>query len=63
MELPALIPCPFCGSIGLRFESHSLQQGYISCDQCGAQGPTGRLDYDNPPDPQTAAIEAWNRRS
>lgn len=52
-ETPAevLASCPFCGHHA-HYDSHS---DWVSCDGCGATGPTG--------DDQVSAIDAWNSRS
>ncbi len=55
-----LLPCPFCGSKQTRYCDESMT---INCSACGTQGPyRSRLIFPIL-DSETAAIDAWNRRS
>jgi hypothetical protein len=56
-----LLPCPFCGSINLRYQ-FSGSQGYIECNECGTQGPCDERAADPICDIE-AANSAWNRRT
>jgi hypothetical protein len=56
-----LLPCPFCGSSNLRYEFCG-SQGYIECNECGAQGPCDERAAD-PICSIEAAEAAWNRRA
>jgi hypothetical protein len=56
-----LLPCPFCGSINLRYQ-FSGSQGYIECNECGTQGPCDERAADPICDIE-AANSAWNRRA
>jgi hypothetical protein len=57
----SLKPCPFCGSSNLRYE-FCASQGYICCDECGAQGPCDARAADPHCDIE-AAEAAWSRRA
>lgn len=63
-ELPALLPCPFCGNemnIGIANEKHDHSGGYyIACPVCDAS--TG-LRFACGEDPAPLLVEQWNRRS
>jgi len=51
-------PCPFCGSKKIAF-SISMSQGFLACEECGANGPGGDCDPDITYD---AALRVWNSR-
>ena len=56
-----LLPCPFCGSSDMRYE-FCASQGYITCNECGTQGPCDERAADPHCDIE-AAETAWNRRA
>lgn len=53
-----LKPCPFCGSKNL--VDHGEINTWISCEDCGAEGPLRRDDLW---ETKAEAAEAWNRRA
>lgn len=50
-SVPALVPCPFCGSTDLQ---EDRTEDYIACYGCGASGPS-RTATESP-------SEKWNKR-
>lgn len=46
--------CAFCGSGALRHESYAFSTHYVTCDNCGADGPAA--------DTKSLATIAWNLR-
>lgn len=59
-DLPAIKPCPFCGSAAFCLQAYGVIQ--IVCRQCNAEGPPS----DRKLDPIVAcrqAIERWNNRA
>lgn len=58
------LPCPFCGHIGLQFESGSTYRwGIASCDGCGATCGEVRRNYPDDGKWHAEAITEWNRRA
>jgi Lar family restriction alleviation protein len=51
-----LLPCPFCGSNELFYEST-----YVYCNNCNCLGPD--VEYDEDGVSKSELIEAWNRRT
>ena len=49
-----LKPCPFCCSKDFVFSSSGIDQDFITCLDCGAEGPVATGEND--------AVVAWNRR-
>lgn len=49
-------PCPFCGSeqIEIIEWDENVHGFWVSCESCGASGPTGATDAE--------AVERWNNR-
>lgn len=43
---PELLPCPFCGSFGIDKEVSRLRP-YPYCTNCGAQGPSRKVDWNH----------------
>lgn len=48
-------PCPFCASKISGVVTNGDDNFYLSCENCGAEGPTAPTEAE--------AIAAWNRRS
>lgn len=46
--------CPFCGGNNLHFSSSGMEINFVTCEDCGAEGPANTND-------SKAAI-SWNRR-
>ena len=62
-----LKPCPWCGSIDIRFDADEIccpiQYSVAGqCNDCGAQEPCGSGVYDLKEDAIEDAIKAWNQR-
>lgn len=58
------LPCPFCGHIGLQFESGSTYRwGIASCAGCGATCGEVRRNYPDDGQWHAEAVEAWSRRA
>src|SRR5262252_8000015 len=58
---PELRPCPFCGSGDIRQHSDHYGENFTSrifCNNCYAQGPSGRISADD----KALAIRKWNTR-
>lgn len=47
--------CPFCGSIDLNFSSNGHENFFVSCEQCGAEGPAAES--------KQRAADLWNTRA
>lgn len=66
---PKALPCPFCGEADPDFEysSEALEECWIICQGCMAQGPVAtvgcRDDEDGEIDLVDEATELWNRRT
>jgi len=59
----ALLPCPFCGKADAFVERADFSSAYVTCNHCGARGPTDCQESDDEDTPgEAAAIAAWNRR-
>jgi hypothetical protein len=57
-DLPAALPCPFCGHPYIDLEGHKSVT--VVCQRCKAEGPPG-LDY-GPVEAMRVAIIKWNNR-
>jgi Lar family restriction alleviation protein len=69
-ETEALLPCPFCGHVGISVcEGSTFRWRYAMCDNCGAQA--GEVRHNTLADDQAAAtkeshaeaIKEWNTRA
>ncbi|MES3011971.1 MAG: Lar family restriction alleviation protein [Pseudomonadota bacterium] len=64
-----VLPCPFCGSTNISdgeistFEPGVGNYSQSECQDCGALGPCGMHDGDEPDYGSVKAIAAWNRRA
>jgi hypothetical protein len=59
-----LLPCPFCGRVGLTFEEGSTYRwGIASCEWCGATAGETRRAYPDDGKWHADAIAAWNKRA
>lgn len=47
--------CPFCGGFSLGFSSNGVENHFVSCDDCGVDGP--------PSDTTEEALKKWNART
>lgn len=59
-----LLPCPFCGGLGVLLETHDFPQRkkvWIQCSKCGAQSPRFPY-YDKDKLGADEAWEAWRKR-
>ena len=64
-------PCPFCGSLdfdqeatgALEIKGSTHQTGWISCNECGAEGPAVRLTDETPEQNNYQLVrDAWDKR-
>ena len=66
MTADELLPCPFCGHIGVTVvQTDTYKWRAAQCDECGAQAAEVRWSHiHDDPDAVTAsrALEAWNTR-
>lgn len=59
-------PCPFCGSIRIKFEKRYCGQGNdscygkVTCMDCGASGPEYFIYYE---EDSRKPIDSWNKRT
>lgn len=62
IDLP-ILPCPFCGRSDLLGVEPVAERGFLAvkCRACGAVGPGGRSNLDDPI-AEREAVEQWNRR-
>lgn len=59
-----LKPCPFCGAAKSQHRNQGMSHASVSCDKCGASGPTVLFDRKDKYDVVTAMSESqWNRRT
>jgi hypothetical protein len=60
----ALLPCPFCGHVGLSFgDGSTCRWGIASCEGCGATCGETRREYPDKGEWHDEAIKAWNTRA
>jgi len=50
-----LKPCPFCGGTKLHETSNGVENMFLECEECGADGPAEMT--------RAKMIAAWNRRA
>lgn len=69
-HIPAMRPCPFCGSSEVEsvliFAEGYNEDAAVKCGDCGARGPEAHHTHrtgDNSDAAQIKAAEAWNRRN
>jgi Lar family restriction alleviation protein len=56
--------CPFCASPHVYVERSDFSSCYVTCNGCGARGPTMCQESDRESTPgRRAAIREWNRRA
>lgn len=55
-------PCPFCRSTNLRCEQASTDSA-VTCNQCGAWGPSVRTRGLDAGEALAAIVDAWNVRA
>jgi len=59
-----LLPCPFCGHIGLDFrDGNTHRWGIAECDECGASAGETRREYPDTGAWHAKAIKQWNTRA
>jgi len=67
MPAPYLKPCPFCGYTDVYVFRHNPNLGgencgWVSCDNCEADGPNVHHPFKNPTPSAEEISAAWNKR-
>ena len=67
-DIPALLPCPFCGNSAIRFNQRPLGISWVvECINCRARGPEIHVQYEDGKDrtelsgkAKKKAADGWN---